>query len=135
MNKNILKSFARGARRTLMEQVTSKLNYVLTTDSAELRNKQSQIELLKKQIAETSREEVVEKVAYTWFNRFAALRFMDANGYTPIKVVTPAVGFTAPELLAEAKKGHIDENLPINRSKINDLLDGRIPARDPQNEV
>lgn len=135
MNKNILKSFARAARRKLMEQVTSKLNYVLTTDSAELRNKQSQIELLKKQIAETSRDEVIEKVAYTWFNRFAALRFMDANGYTPVKVVSPAAGFTTPELLAEAKKGLVDENLRVDRTKINDLLDGRIPARDPQNEV
>jgi hypothetical protein len=25
---------------------------------------------------------VIEQVAYTWFNRFTALRFMDANGYT-----------------------------------------------------
>jgi type II restriction/modification system DNA methylase subunit YeeA len=135
MNKNTLKSFARAARRKLMEQVTSKLNYVLTTDSAELRNKQNQIDELKKQIAETTKDDVIEKVAYTWFNRFAALRFMDANGYTPIKIVSPAEGFTTPELLAEAKKGHIEENLRIDRTKINDLLDGRIPARDPQNEI
>ena len=74
MNKNTLKSFARATRRKLIEQVTSKLDYVLTTDSAELRNKQNQIDELKKQIAETTKDDVIEKVAYTWFNRFAALR-------------------------------------------------------------
>lgn len=135
MNKNALKTFARAARRKLLEQVKSKLHYVLTTDSAELRNKADQIKELKKQIAASSEAEVVERVAYTWFNRLMALRFMDANDYTTVKVVSPPEGFTLPEILSEAKKGHIEEDLRVDRQKINDLLDGKIPARDPQNEV
>lgn len=135
MNKNALKTFARNARRKLLEQVKSKLHYVLTTDSAELRNKADQIKELKKQIAASSEVEVVERVAYTWFNRLMALRFMDANDYTAVKVVSPPEGFTLPEILSEAKKGHIEEDLRVDRQKINDLLDGKIPARDPQNEV
>ncbi|MCK6622789.1 MAG: BREX-1 system adenine-specific DNA-methyltransferase PglX [Calditrichaceae bacterium] len=135
MNKNALKTFARAARRKLLEQVKSKLHYVLTTDSAELRNKADQIKELKKQIAASSEAEVVERVAYTWFNRLMALRFMDANDYTTVKVVSPPEGFTLPEILSEAKKGHFEEDLRVDRQKINDLLDGKIPARDPQNEV
>ncbi len=135
MNKNALKNFSRSARRKLIEQVHSKLRYVLNTDSAELRNKEKQIRELKKQLENITESELVEKVAYTWFNRFVALRFMDANGYTPVRVVSPAPGFTMPEILMEAKKGYIDESLNVDREKIDALLDGRIPAADPQNEV
>ena len=28
-------------------------------------------------------EQVMEEVAYTWFNRFTALRFMEVNNYLP----------------------------------------------------
>ena len=39
MNTSHLKKFAQEARRKLLEQVGAKLNFVLTTDSAELREK------------------------------------------------------------------------------------------------
>jgi hypothetical protein len=78
---------------------------------------------------------VVEKVAYTWFNRFCALRFMDVNRYTALGVVSPAEGFTQPELLQEAKQGHIDDALPVDRQRVFDLLGGRLPAREPQQEA
>jgi len=137
MNKNKLKSFARAARTKLMEQVSNKIDYVLNTDTAELRNKASQIYELKKEIDRTSREEVVEKVAYSWFNRFVALRFMDANGYHTInmKILSPLPGCTEPQILSEAKQGNISPILHIDINKINDLLDGKIPANNPQNEV
>jgi hypothetical protein len=45
---------------------------------------------------------LIEKVAYTWFNRFCALCFMDVNRYTRIGVVSPAEGQSQPEILAEA---------------------------------
>jgi hypothetical protein len=38
------------------------------------------------------RAHVADKVAYTWFNRIIALRFMDANGYTGVGVVSPQSG-------------------------------------------
>ena len=40
-------------------------------------------------IRERGEGQVVEQVAYTWFNRFTALRFMDVNGYTEIGVLSP----------------------------------------------
>jgi hypothetical protein len=84
---------------------------------------------LEAEITRTSQPLVIEKVAYTWFNRFSALRFMDANGYTNPRVVTPADGQTRPEILAEAAAGHSD--LPA----VTALLDGRTPSRDGQGEA
>ena len=137
MNTNHLKKFAQEARRKLLEQVGAKLNFVLTTDSAELREKTEQLKQLRQELGRTSKEQVIEKVAYTWFNRLMALRFMDVNDYQPlgIRIITPKDGYTIPELLDEAKRGNIPEELKVNRQKIYDLLDNRIPSKNPQNEA
>ena len=92
MNTNSLKSFAAEARIKLIDQITRKLDFVLTHDTAELRGKQTEIAQLNHKIKQIGREQVIETVAYTWFNRLMALRFMDANGYTLPKVVTPLPG-------------------------------------------
>ena len=42
-----------------------------------------------------------------------ALRYMDANGYTDLKVVTPGMGQMRPEILQEAMAGNIDEDLRV----------------------
>jgi len=137
METGSLKKFAQSARRHLMEQVETKLDQALTADNIEVREKANAIKELKKQIARTSRPAVVERVAYTWFNRFCALRFMDVNRYTTIGVTTPAQGLTQPEILQEAKQGHIDSRLDrfLDRQKIFDYLDGRTPSSDPQQEA
>lgn len=137
MNTSHLKRFAQEARRKLISQVNARLELVLNTDSIALRDKASQLRTLREEINKTSKEQLVEKVAYTWFNRLMALRFMDVNDYQPLNLlaVTPREGFTLPELLHEAKQGHIPDELPVNRQHIFDLLDGRIPASNAQNEA
>lgn len=137
MNTNALKKFAQEARIKIVSQVAAKLDYVLTTDSAVLREKEAQVKKLKAEIQKTSKEQVVDKVAYTWFNRLMALRFMDANDYQPIKVgvVTPKDGYTLPELLDEAKQGNIPNELPVDTKHIFELLDGTIRSSDAQNEA
>jgi hypothetical protein len=137
MNTNSLKKFAQEARKKLITQVGSRLDYVLGADSAELRERAAQVKKLNDEIARTSREQVVEKVAYTWFNRLMALRFMDANDYQPIgiRVVTPRDGFTTPEILEEAKSGQLPAELPVDTTRIHELLDEKIPSANPQNEV
>lgn len=137
MNTQELKRFAQEARRKLLEQVCSKLSFVLTTDSPELREKTQQIKQLREELNKTTKEQLIEKVAYTWFNRIMALRFMDANGYQPlgIRITTPKDGYTSPELLDEAKRGNIPEELAVKRQKVYDLLDGKIPSTNPQNEA
>ncbi|MCA9933331.1 MAG: BREX-1 system adenine-specific DNA-methyltransferase PglX [Anaerolineales bacterium] len=134
MNTKALEKFAQAARRQLQEQVAAKLAQVLHTDSAELRAQAAAVAALNKAIAASSRAAVVERVAYTWFNRFCALRYMDANGYTRIRAVSPAADFTQPELLQEAKAGHIDPDLApfVASQRVFDLLAGRYAARDPQ---
>lgn len=137
MNTNALKKFAQEARIKIVSQVAAKLNYVLTTDSAVLREKEAQVKKLKAEIQKTSKEQLIDKVAYTWFNRLMALRFMDANDYQPIKigVVTPKDGYTLPELLDEAKQGNIPDELPVDTQHIFELLDGTIRSSDAQNEA
>jgi type II restriction/modification system DNA methylase subunit YeeA len=137
MNTNALKKFAQEARRKLLEQVGAKLEYVLHADTPELREKTDQVLKLREAIQNTSKEQVIDKVTYTWFNRFMALRFMDANDYQPIgvRVLTPKDGYTLPALLDEAKQGNIPEELAVKHQKIYDLLDGKIPSDNAQNEA
>lgn len=49
-------------------------------------------------------EQVIEEVAYTWFNRFCALRFMEVNGYLPshVRVFTDENNAFNPQILTEA---------------------------------
>jgi hypothetical protein len=140
MNTKPLEKFARDARRLLHEQVAAKLARVLRPDSIERRAHPHAVAELEAQIARTSRDAVVEQVAYTWFNRFVALRYMDVNGYTFMGIVSPAPGFSQPELLQEAKQGLIPSELrPIlgaeNSARVMGLLTGRIASPDPQNEA
>ena len=137
MDTKPLEKFSQSARRQLHEQVAAKLESVLRTDSAELRGQAAAIDELKRQIDASSRQAVIERVAYTWFNRFCALRFMDVTRYTRMGVVSPAAGFSQPEILQEAKQGLIDTDLaPFVKSQaVFDLLGGRVRSRDPQGEA
>ena len=109
-----LKKFAQQTRAKLISLVQTKLQFVLHGDSAELRGYEKQIDKLRREIASKTEKIVVEEVAYTWFNRVMALRFMDANGYNAPMVVSPAVGQTRPEILQDAMSGSIDEELRLS---------------------
>ncbi|WP_397542670.1 BREX-1 system adenine-specific DNA-methyltransferase PglX [Roseovarius salis] len=132
MDTNALKSFAQAARNLLIDQVTSKLDLVLAEGAPARREHPRAVKDLENAIRRDGRSQVIEKVAYTWFNRFTALRFMDANGYTQVRVVSPADGATRPEILTEALAGNIPEGAP---GGIAALLDGRTPSSDPQGEA
>lgn len=112
-NTSALKTFAQETRKKLISLISTKMEFILTQDTAELRGFESQIAKLKSTIASKGKDLVVEEVAYTWFNRVMALRYMDANGYTDLKVVTPGIGQMRPEILQEAMAGNIDEDLRV----------------------
>ncbi|ERP93286.1 hypothetical protein Q666_09775 [Marinobacter sp. ES-1] len=137
METSKLKKFAQFARRSLLEQVTAKLKLVLADESPARRERPQAIKKLEEAIAEQSKEQVIERVAYIWFNRFCALRFMDVNRYNRIGIVSPAEGQFQPEILADAKMGHIDGEMvsEATRQKIFTLLDGKTPSQDPQGEA
>ncbi|WP_375328582.1 BREX-1 system adenine-specific DNA-methyltransferase PglX [Microcystis sp. BLCC-F210] len=137
MDTSRLKKFAQYARRYLREQMTTKLEVVLGENSAARRENPKAISKLAEKIEVLGKEQLIEQVAYTWFNRFCALRFMDSNRYHSIRVVSAAEGQFQPEILAEAKTGHIDEEM-LNkqvRKHIFDLLSGTAPSYDAQGEA
>ena len=137
MDTSKLKKFAQYARRSLQEQMSNRLNTVLGQESAARREAPKAVAELEEQIRQTSKDQVVEKVAYIWFNRFCALRFMDVNGYTPIGIVSPEAGQFQPAILAEAKMGHMDSKVvPDNtQQQVSALLNGTATSQDPQGEA
>jgi hypothetical protein len=143
MNTSRLKTFAPAVRRQLMEAVGRKLDYVLTADTPDLRQVSGQVAALRKE-AERDRAALVERVAYTWFNRLAALRFLDARGWHPFsaRVLTPATpDDTQPEILQLLRTGTLPTELQPHTDprRLNDLLDGRLPTAiagaDPRGEA
>ena len=136
MDKNAIKKYAIWARRELIDRVTKRaavfgvskedvgdpnadsVNGHLLSD-AEKRQRQAMI----RRIEEKGYEQVMEEVAYTWFNRFAALRFMEVNGYLPthIRVFTDDEGRFRPQILSEAIHLELDG---LNKPKVYQLKDG-----------
>ena len=138
METTKLKRFAAHARKLLRDTVSTKLSFVLDQNSSARRENPSTVKQLEDEISKTSKDQVIEKVAYIWFNRFVALRFMDANNYTKIKVVSPEPSQFQPSILADAKMGHIDDDIVKDaktREKIQALLANQTPSNDPQGEA
>lgn len=137
METSKLRKFASHARKALIEQVGTRMKSVLAEGSLARRENAKAVADLEAKIKDIGRERTVEMVAYTWFNRFCALRYMDVNRYTKIGIVSPAEGQFQPELLAEAKMGHVDEDLvpAATREKVMRLLDETDPSDDPQGEA
>ena len=117
MDKNAIKKYAVWARRELLSRVAQKaLQYGVdgTTPAdpdAEIINgrlltaaEKSQRRALIDAIAADGYEQILEEAAYTWFNRFCALRFMEVNNYLPshTRVFTDESNAFAPQILAEA---------------------------------
>ena len=129
MDKNAIKKYAVWARRELIERVSQRaMIYGITAKDAVDPNAESvnghllsqaekrQRQALIRDIKTKGYEQVMEEVAYTWFNRFAALRFMEVNGYLPshIRVFTNDAGEFKPQILAEAIHLELD-GLDMNK--------------------
>ena len=129
MDKNAIKKYAVWARRELIERVSQRaMIYGITAKDAGDPNAESvnghllsqsekrQRQALIRNIKTKGYEQVMEEVAYTWFNRFAALRFMEVNGYLPshIRVFTNDAGEFKPQILAEAIHLELD-GLDMNK--------------------
>ena len=117
MNKNAIKKFATEARRELISRVSQRaLKYGISDKEVGNPNDDSvgghllsstekkQRAALIAQIKEKGYEQVMEEVAYTWFNRFSALRFMEVNGYLPshVRVFTDEENNFKPQIISEA---------------------------------
>ena len=121
MDKNVIKKYAVWAREQLIEKVTAravkyqivdgqKSDGSLETINGEVlsETERKQRNALIQKIKVDGYGQVMEEVAYTWFNRFVAIRFMEVNGYLPshVRVFSDENGVFKPQILAEAL--HLD---------------------------
>ena len=135
MDKNAIKKFAVWARTELIARVSLKgVEYGITEDNIEDANADSvggkvltadekkQRQALIAEINDKGYKQVMEEVAYTWFNRFSALRFMEVNGYLPshVRVFTDEENNFRPQIITEAI--HLDLD-GLNMEKVYELKD------------
>ena len=126
-----LKAFATSARVELLREIRARITAVLAPGSPERVENPGAVAKLETAVTAggggaDGQAHVADRVAYTWFNRIIALRFMDANAYTGIGVVSPAADqIGQPEVLSAAKRGQLDEEV-VKRSGdvIRGLLNG-----------
>lgn len=143
MDKTAIKNFAVRARRNLIEQVTQKA-YGLGIEKDKIHGieeftggfqvkerengewfkkyEKEQRDKLIKNIRTKGFDQAMEEVAYTWFNRFIALRFMEVNGYLPtgVRVLSSTeAGKAEPDIIREA----LNVDLDVDRDIIFELQD------------
>lgn len=150
MNKNAIKKFAIEARKKLIASVTDKAGMLGITEQAcsEPIMKGSDFEVyqtaagteatlnrtqceqrrrLVSQIESRGFEAVVEEVAYTWFNRICAIRFMEVNDYLPNRVrvlSSEKEGKLEPDLVTQAPDVDLDLTAQDKEEIINWKLSG-----------
>ena len=135
MDKNAIKKFAVWARTELIARVSLKgVEYGITEDNIEDANADSvggkvltadekkQRQALIAEINDKGYKQVMEEVAYTWFNRFSALRFMEVNGYLPshVRVFTDEENNFKPQIITEAIHLNLDG---LDMEKVYELKD------------
>ncbi len=115
MDKNAIRKYAVWARNELIERVSQKADqYEISADANPHADsahgvlltpvEKKQRASLVSRVRDKGMNQIIAEVAYTWFNRFAALRFMEVNNYLPsrVRVFTNPAGEFKPEILSEA---------------------------------
>ncbi|WP_428912065.1 BREX-1 system adenine-specific DNA-methyltransferase PglX [Niallia sp. Krafla_26] len=137
MNKTELRNFAVSARRDLLEKVAlrakifgidekngliieEKFGQLAINGETYSNDKKPAFLALKKQLEIKGYEQLVEEVAYTWFNRIIAIRYMEVNEYLPerVNVLSSTTGKVEPDILSEFETMGLD----IDSAKIKDLI-------------
>ena len=134
MNKNAIQKYAVWARNELIDQIKQRAyqygiseksygdeNASVIAGRALSLEEMRQRKAFVAQIKEDGYQQAVEEVAYTWFNRLIALRFMEVNDYLPthIRVFSDANGDFNPEILKEVL--HLDL-AGLDKTKVSALL-------------
>ena len=134
MNKNAIQKYAVWARNELIEQVKQRAFQYGISDKGYGDEKASVIggrvlsadekrqrQAFVGQIKEHDFQQTVEEVAYTWFNRFIALRYMELNDYLPthVRVFSDSRGGFSPEILS----GVLHFEIPgLDKLRVSELL-------------
>lgn len=135
MNKSAIKTYAVWARTELIKLVTQRAyEYEVTKDNTPAYNTDSvhgrpleneekkQLNELIDEVNKHGFEHVIEEVAYTWFNRFIALRYMEVNNYLPqkVRVFTNENNEFKPELLTDAIHVELDG---LDKQRVFDFIE------------
>lgn len=134
MNKNAIQKYAVWARNELITQIKQRafqygisntgygdVNDNVISERVLSGEEQQQRKDFIAKIQQSSYQQAVEEVAYIWFNRLVALRYMEVNDYLPthIKVFSDASGAFKPEILS----GVLHLDLPnLDKAKVSQLL-------------
>ena len=123
MDKNAIKKYAVWARRELISRISQRaaIYGITENDCGDPRadsvhgqvltpTEKKQRQALIMRVNHKGYQTVMEEVAYTWFNRFSALRFMEVNGYLPsrVRVFTDDSNAFKPQILSEAINLELD---------------------------
>ena len=123
MNRSKLKTYAPAARRSFLQAVKDRAtHYGLTAKKIEPLTERGDVVLiagqpfpkavaakrkrLEEHINKVGFERAMEAIAYSWFNRFAAIRFMELHGYLDhgYRVLSHPAGDVQPEILEHAQR-------------------------------
>jgi len=134
MNKNAIQKYAILARNELIEQVKQRAyqygisekgygdeNATIIAGRVLSADEKRQRQLFVEEIKKSGYKQAVEEVAYTWFNRFVALRYMEVNDFLPthVRVFSDSSGNFKPEILTNV----LHLNLAgLNKAKVSELL-------------
>jgi len=136
MNKSAIQKYAISARRDLIEQIRQRAyNYgiketgygdedptviegrVLSTDEKRQRRE------LVTEIKKHGYPQTIEETAYTWFNRFVALRFMEVNNYLPtnVRIFSDIKGNFKPEIIEKVLSNEVELD-GLDKTKVSKLF-------------
>lgn len=137
MNKTELKTFAVSARRELLEKVALRAKIFGVDEKNDLHideqfgqlvingstypvQMRATFQSLAHQLKAKGYEQLIEEVAYTWFNRIMAIRYMEVHDYLPerVNVLSSSTGKVEPDILSQFET----MDLNINTALIKDLV-------------
>lgn len=134
MNKNAIQKYAVWARNELIEQIKQRAyqygindkgygdeNATVIAGRVLSADEKRQRTAFVHEIQKHSYQQAIEEVAYTWFNRFVALRYMEVNDYLPthVRVFSDASGSFNPEILKDVLHLELEG---LDKSKVSEML-------------
>jgi len=138
MNTNKLKSFAKRARKLLLQGVQNRLiywgfdengnileelkstkgGYVFRGEVFDDPDVPKKWEALKQAIHHHTAQDIIEEAAYTWFNRLIAIKILEKNNYVSPVVSYVSENLTEPQILYDARKSKIEYLVGKDKEKL-----------------
>lgn len=145
METNQIKKFAQEARKVLLEGIDNKLGLLGFDKQGYIAEEKMPVKgtdhivfmgkvitdmtfydkwmSLRERIIEKGIKEVKEEAAYTWFNRFVAIRIMVKNGFTEPVLEYQSTSLRLPRIVADARRGIYAPMSESDRASLMALLD------------